>query len=127
MLDFSNKTVHFIGIGGISCNALAKFVLDFGGKVSGSDAKITPICDELRAKGAKIWQGEAPQNIDADIVVFSSAIRADNKELVFAKQSGAKLYERHEFWVRCRDFSDEALRLRARTAKRVQRQWLRTS
>ena len=91
MLDFSNKTVHFIGIGGISCNALAKFVLDFGGKVSGSDAKITPICDELRAKGAKIWQGEAPQNIDADIVVFSSAIRADNKELVFAKQSGAKL------------------------------------
>ena len=97
MLDFSNKTVHFIGIGGISCHALAKFVLDFGGKVSGSDAKITPICDELRAKGAKIWQGEAPQNIDADIVVFSSAIRADNKELVFAKQSGAKLYERHEF------------------------------
>lgn len=97
MLDFSNKTVHFIGIGGISCNALAKFVLDFGGKVSGSDAKITPICDLLRAKGAKIWQGEAPQNINADIVVFSSAIRADNKELVFAKQSGAKLYERHEF------------------------------
>lgn len=97
MLDFSNKTVHFIGIGGISCNALAKFVLDFGGEVSGSDAKITPICEELRAKGAKIWQGEAPQNINADIVVFSSAIRADNKELVFAKQIGAKLYERHEF------------------------------
>lgn len=71
-VGFSNKTVHFIGIGGISCNALAKFVLDFGGKVSGSDAKITPICDELLAKGAKIWQGEAPQNIDADIVVFQA-------------------------------------------------------
>lgn len=97
MLDFANKTVHFIGIGGISCNALARFVMDFGGKVSGSDAKITPICDELSQKGAVIWQGEKPQNIHADIVVFSSAIRTDNKELVYAKQSGAKLYERHEF------------------------------
>lgn len=89
--------VHFIGIGGISCNALAKFVLDFGGKVSGSDAKITPLCDELSAKGAIIWQGEQPENIRADIVVFSSAIREDNKELAFARQSDAKLYERHEF------------------------------
>ncbi len=97
MFDFANKTVHFIGIGGISCNALARFVLDFGGKVSGSDVKITSICDELSAKGAVIWQGEEPLNIHADIVVFSSAIRADNEELVFARQSGAKLYERHEF------------------------------
>lgn len=97
MLKIENKKVHFIGVGGISCNALARFVLDFGGKVSGSDAKITPICDDLKKRGAEIWQGARPEKIDADAVVFSSAIRKDDEELLRAKSLGIPIYERHEF------------------------------
>lgn len=97
MFDFVGKTVHFIGVGGISCNALAKFVLDFGGKMSGSDRKLTSICDVLQERGASLWQGEKPENINADIVVFSSAIAKDNKELKYAREKGLPIFERHEF------------------------------
>ena len=97
MLNIEGKTVHFIGVGGISCNALARFVLDFGGKVSGSDAKITPICNELRQLGANIYQGENPNSVDADIVVFSTAIKSDNAELQKARELKVPIYERHEF------------------------------
>lgn len=97
MLELEGKTVHFIGVGGISCNALARFVLDFGGKVSGSDAKITPICNELRQLGATIYQGENPNNVNADIAVFSTAIKRDNAELQKARELGVPIYERHEF------------------------------
>ncbi len=97
MFDFVGKRVHFIGIGGISCNALAKFVLDFGGSVSGSDRKITPLCEDIRIRGADIWQGEIPQRVKADMVVFSSAIKDDNKELIWARNKGISIYERHEF------------------------------
>lgn len=96
MLDFQGKKVHFIGVCGISCNALAKFVLDFGGNVSGSDRKLTHLCDALIDRGAQVWQGEK-ESIDADIVVYSSAIREDNKELVFARKNGILTLERQEF------------------------------
>lgn len=96
MLDFQGKKVHFIGVCGISCNALAKFVLDFGGNVSGSDRKLTHLCDTLIDRGAQVWQGEK-ERVDADIVVYSSAIKEDNKELVFARKSGILVLERQEF------------------------------
>lgn len=50
--------MHFIGIGGISCNALAKFVLDFGGKVSGSDAKSHLFATNCEQKVQKFGKGK---------------------------------------------------------------------
>ncbi len=98
MLFFDGKWVHFIGAGGVGVNALALFILDMGGRVSGSDIAFNERMSKLSAKGASVWQGEIVENMrDADIVVFSSAIKDDNKELKYAKESGIKVFERGEF------------------------------
>ena len=95
--SFSNKKIHFIGIGGISLSALAKLMMHYGAKVSGSDAVDSERLDELRAKGAKIWVGSRPNQINADFVVFTSAISPADLELCFARSVGIPTYERHEF------------------------------
>lgn len=95
--SFCNKKIHFIGVGGISISALAKLVMHYGAKVSGSDAVDSERLDELRAKGAKIWVGSKPNEIDADFVVYTSAVSPNDAELVFAKNVGILTYERHEF------------------------------
>lgn len=47
-MDLSKaKKGYFVGIGGVGVNALAKFVADFGIQISGSDAKINGLCNEL--------------------------------------------------------------------------------
>ncbi len=98
MLDFKGKRLHFIGVGGVGVNALARFSLDMGGRVSGSDVKVNHLIDDLQKRGASVWQGECACNMqDADIVVYSSAIKCDNEELAFARENGADVYERHEF------------------------------
>ncbi len=98
MLFFDGKWVHFIGAGGVGVNALALFILDMGGRVSGSDVALNERMSNLSAKGASVWQGEIVENMrDADIVVFSSAIKDDNKELTYAKENGIKVFERGEF------------------------------
>ena len=92
------KKIRFIGIGGVGVNALAKYCLTCGAKVSGSDRKINDLCKEIIALGGDVYEGEDPNfDADTDAVVFSSAINADNKELVRAKDLGIKTYERHEF------------------------------
>lgn len=94
---------HFIGIGGVGVNALAKFMLDFGISVSGSDEKNNTLCESLTARGAEIFCSEKTLKNDvkncikqADFVCFSSAIPKDNCELAYAKSLGKTIFERHE-------------------------------
>ena len=97
-MTFEGKKIHFIGIGGVGVNALAKFCMDAGAKISGSDRKENDLCAELSAKGARIIEGEDPSLVDnADIVVFSSAISDTNTELARARELNKDLYERQEF------------------------------
>lgn len=98
-MDFSKvKSGYFVGIGGVGVNALAKFVMDFGIKVSGSDAKINGLCRELIEKGAKISQIPDYFELEnADFLVFSSAIPTDNPEIKRAKELHIPVFERHEF------------------------------
>ncbi len=78
--------VHFIGIGGIGVSGLAYLFLDKGYKVSGSDIKENLIVKKLRDKGVKINVPHSAQAVRGkDLVCFSSAIRPDNPELLFAK------------------------------------------
>lgn len=94
----TDKRIHFIGAGGIGVNALAAFALDCGAIVSGSDRKLNRLTAQLAAQGAQIYGGENDSVVDsADIVVFSSAIREDNGELVRARELGKTVLERHEF------------------------------
>jgi len=95
--DF-NKKVHFIGIGGISMSALAEILLKYGYKVSGSDKTRSHITDKLEKLGAKIFIGHDVKNIqDADIIVYTAAIKDDNPELIEARNKNLLIFDRAEF------------------------------
>src|SRR6187397_2417836 len=80
--------VHFIGIGGVGMSAVARIMVARGVTVSGSDAKDLPVMAELAAAGARIAVGYGAPNLgDAQTVVAGSAIRADNPELVAAREA----------------------------------------
>lgn len=98
MFDFKGKRLHFIGIGGVGVNALANFAHDFGAEVSGSDIRLNNLCSMLLKKGVNIWQGENECAMsDADTVVYSSAIKPDNRELTYARSHNIATFERFEF------------------------------
>ncbi len=90
-----NGHYHFIGIGGIGVGTLASLVLGQGRTVSGSDIAENEMTRSLREQGARIHIGHEPGHVQgADCVVFSSAIRADNPELVAARQQGILILKR---------------------------------
>ncbi len=80
------KQLHFIGIGGSGMSGIAEVLLSLGYQVSGSDLAESASVKRLRTLGAKIIIGHAANNIaGADVVVISSAVKADNPEVVAAK------------------------------------------
>jgi UDP-N-acetylmuramate--alanine ligase len=79
--------VHFVGVGGIGMSGIAEVLLNLGWQVSGSDVKASASTRRLEPLGARICIGHAAANLeDADVVVYSSAIRPDNPELVRARE-----------------------------------------
>ena len=87
--ELIGKRVHFIGIGGSGMSGLARIALSHGIKVSGSDAKDSNVVTALRALGATVEVGHQSENISgADLIVFSSAISANNPELSHALELG---------------------------------------
>ena len=80
------KQLHFIGIGGSGMSGIAEVLLSLGYQVSGSDLSESASVKRLRTLGAKIIIGHAANNIaGADVVVISSAVKADNPEVIAAK------------------------------------------
>ncbi len=90
--------VHFIGIGGISMSGLAQILLEAGFTVSGSDAKKSPLTQQLAAQGARISYPQMASSItdDIDLVVYTAAISGDNPELARAKEMNKPLITRAE-------------------------------
>ena len=87
--------VHFIGIGGISMSGIAKVLLNNGIKVSGSDISESDTVKELRAEGAQVFMGHNASNITTqDLVVYTSAVKDDNPEIIAAKEKGIELIDR---------------------------------
>jgi len=87
--------VHFIGIGGISMSGIAKVLLNNGIKVSGSDISRSDTVKELEECGAIIYMGHNAENItNQDLVVYTSAVKDDNPEIVAAKEKGIELIDR---------------------------------
>lgn len=86
------KKLHFIGIGGVGMSALAKILIEQGYEISGSDAKDSPTLYMLKSLGARIFVGHKAKNIldeasnPVDAIVCSSAIPADNPELLAASE-----------------------------------------
>lgn len=83
----NNKVIHFIGLGGIGVSGLAEILHAMGCSVKGSDRSHSQNIDRLEKLGIPVFIGHDPNNIgDADIVVYSSAIKQDNPELLYARE-----------------------------------------
>lgn len=95
--NLKGKTVHFVGIGGISMSALALMLKQNKIKVQGSDDAQNSEVEKLRKKGVVVFVGHDSKNVQgADVVVYSSAISKDNPELVFARQNKLLIIKRAE-------------------------------
>src|SRR5215213_3380083 len=91
------KRIHFIGIGGIGMSGIAEVLCNLGFVVSGSDLKKSKSTDRLEAMGMKISEGHVSENVgDAQVVVYSSAVKPDNPEVVLAKEKGIPVIPRAE-------------------------------
>jgi UDP-N-acetylmuramate--alanine ligase len=87
--------IHFVGIGGVGMAPVARVALERGLPVSGSDIKRTPTVDELEHDGAIISIGQRPENLDGvDTVVVTNGLRADNVEVLVAKERGLRVIHR---------------------------------
>ena len=76
------RRVHFIGVGGIGMSGIAELLANLGYVVSGSDTRKSGVTDRLEAMGVTVASGHAAANVgDADVVVYSSAVRPDNPEV----------------------------------------------
>ena len=79
---FTARRVHFVGIGGIGMSGIAEVLLNLRYQVSGCDARLSPVTERLQRLGAHIDQGHDPRHVeDAEAVVTSSAVHADNPEV----------------------------------------------
>ncbi|MDJ0340680.1 UDP-N-acetylmuramate--L-alanine ligase [Streptomyces sp. H10-C2] len=89
---------HFIGIGGAGMSGIAKILAQRGAKVAGSDAKDSETAEALRALGVAVRIGHDARHLasDATCVVVSSAIRAENPELVAAAERGLPVVHRSD-------------------------------
>lgn len=83
------KNVHFIGIGGSGMCPLAEILLSLGYNVSGSDNNDTETFRRIEREGAKVYLGQVKENIskDTEVVIYTNAILAGNKELEYAKKN----------------------------------------
>ncbi len=83
---------YFLGIGGIGVSALARFYLNMGERVAGSDSCDSEIIRQLKKEGALIHIGHDISNIpnDCSEVIFSPAIKDNNVELEEIRRRGIK-------------------------------------
>jgi len=80
------QRIHFIGIGGIGMSGIAEILLTLGYTVTGSDLKRTAVTDRLEILGATVHEGHRAENAaGADVVVTSSAVSAQNPEVLEAR------------------------------------------
>jgi UDP-N-acetylmuramate--alanine ligase len=91
------RHVHFVGVGGIGMSGLAEILRTLDFDVSGSDLRDGETTQRLRRLGVRIDLGHRSENVrGADVVVYSSAIQADNPEMAEADRLAIPLISRAE-------------------------------
>ena len=79
------RHIHFVGIGGAGMSGIAEVLLNMGYVISGSDLSDGAVLQRLQGLGVKTCVGHQADNIrGADAVVTSTALKADNTEVVAA-------------------------------------------
>ena len=87
--------VHFVGIGGSGMSPLAEILHSLGYAVSGSDVNESDNVNRMRGLGITVHMPQKAENLgDAELVVYTAAVQADNPELVAANERGIPLMER---------------------------------
>ena len=93
----SNEVVHFIGIGGIGMSGLAQIMNNMGFTIQGSDLNRNKNTDRLIKTGIKVYFGHRKKNLNkTTMIVISSAIKKNNKELIAAKYKKLPIFKRGE-------------------------------
>jgi UDP-N-acetylmuramate--alanine ligase len=96
-VPFDIGPVHFIGIGGIGMSGIAEIMLRIGYSVQGSDGKASANTERLEKLGAKIFIGHDAAHVEgAYAIVYSTAIKHDNPEMVAARDKRLPLVRRAE-------------------------------
>ncbi len=91
------QSVHFVGIGGVGMSGIAELLLGLGYRISGSDLAEGTNTRRLRELGAQIGVGHESSHLgEADVVVISSAIAADNPEILAARRQEIPVIPRAE-------------------------------
>ena len=90
-------TIHFVGIGGIGMSGIAEILHTQGYKVQGSDQAENANVQRLRTMGIEVMVGHRAENVEqAQVVVVSSAVKADNPEVVAARGRFVPIVRRAE-------------------------------
>jgi len=96
-VPLSIGAIHFIGIGGIGMSGIAEVMKDLGYHVQGSDAADSANVKRLRDLGIPVAIGQRAENLgDAQVVVYSTAVKPDNPEFAAARAAGLPIVRRAE-------------------------------
>lgn len=95
------KSVYFVGAGGIGMSALVRYFLAQGYNVGGYDKTPSDLTEKLKEEGASIHYEENVDDIadcfkdkESTLVVYTPAIPAEHKELVFFRENGFDIQKR---------------------------------
>jgi UDP-N-acetylmuramate--alanine ligase len=89
--------IHFVGIGGVGMSGIAEILLNLGYRITGSDLRRGELVERLERLGAKVFAGHAAEHVEgAHVVVYSSAVAADNVEVQAARQRAIPVIPRAE-------------------------------
>jgi UDP-N-acetylmuramate--alanine ligase len=81
------KHIHFVGVGGSGMSGIAEVLVNLGYVVSGSDIAASAVTRRLEGEGIRVMIGHAAENIQgAQAVVVSTAVKADNPEVMAARE-----------------------------------------
>ncbi|MFW0884717.1 UDP-N-acetylmuramate--L-alanine ligase [Candidatus Acidulodesulfobacterium sp. H_13] len=93
----SVKRIHLIGIGGSGMSGIAEVLINSGYKVTGSDIEYSRTIKKIESIGGEVFIGHSPDNLKgAEIVVYSTAIRENNTELMDARDRKLTVLRRAE-------------------------------
>ncbi|WP_439105689.1 UDP-N-acetylmuramate--L-alanine ligase [Congregibacter sp.] len=91
------RRIHMVGVGGSGMSGIAEVLVNLGFSVSGSDLMDGGVTRRLADMGVKVTIGHQADAVsDADVVVISSAVKADNDELIAARDRRIPVVPRAE-------------------------------
>src|SRR6056297_1819642 len=84
------KKIYISGIGGIGVSDMARFFIEQGAQVSGSDKTQSDICSDLQKAGVTVYYQQDKENVkdDIDLFIYSAAVPENNAERQKAKELG---------------------------------------